>query len=891
MKPSFWKPIFAAFCALTCLGGVKNAQAQISLAKTVNLTSAASGSPITYILNYSNASAPTTCADSFEGDTAGEAPPGWTESAADWAVTNDTSDSPETEAVKGAAPNGDYPNLLNTCAGQVGDGSIQADMKLAAAGNTGVLLWRFTGTDSPPVTNGSNYQTDITTGTTNNVSVNYYDLGDNTFTTVAIGSFTLNAGTWYTVLFQVTGTGAAVTLSLSINGTQVIAPTTTTFSIGTGQAGLQVNSGSTVEFTKVSIAKFTQTYDVTVSDTLPAGFTYVSSSGSPSVTGQEVVWNLGTLANAASGSLTVAGTAGNCGVTLVNAGEADSGLPQASVLSAPVSTFLAACTSTPTATYTVTNTATLTPTNTATPTSTATLTATNSATSTATPTVTLTPTDTATPTNTATLTATDSMTPTDSTTATPTLTVSASPTASATPTSTTTLTATSTATNTAPLTPTGTFTPTDTATSTATNTATLTPTDTAAPTNTATLTATNSATSTATSTVTSTATNTAILTPINTATPTNTVTLTTTDSATSTATSTATNTATLTPINTATPTNTATLTATDSTTATPTPTATSTATSTATNTSNLTPVTTPTPTNTATLTATDSTTPTPTATSTPTYTLTATPSRTATATPSSTPTSTGTRLPTGTPTATASLTPTHSPTATETPTLARTASPTWTPTRTLTPSLSASCASESVSIFDERGEWVDTLCGDLPPMAPQSLKLTVSSFVPSASGPGGALTIYLNGQVLAVWNATGDNGQVVANGFYYLTLTQTLTDGTQVVLNQAVFVDPYAQTTRVAMTVAPNLVYSGGLVQIAAQVEGSPVQGAGAFKIYTVNGERLRALDAVNGQAAWDLANGEGEQVASGLYLIVLDVMDPVTGQPAHKIAKVVILR
>lgn len=153
------------------------------------------------------------------------------------------------------------------------------------------------------------------------------------------------------------------------------------------------------------------------------------------------------------------------------------------------------------------------------------------------------------------------------------------------------------------------------------------------------------------------------------------------------------------------------------------------------------------------------------------------------------------------------------------------------------------------------------------------------------------MTLYLNGQVLAVWNATGSNGQVVANGFYHLTLTQAFTDGAQVVLNQAVFVDPYALTARVAMTVAPNLVYSGGSVQMAAQVEGSPVQGAGAFKIYTVNGERLRALDAVNGQATWDLANQQGEQVASGLYLVVLDVMDPVTGQPAHKIAKVVVLR
>lgn len=53
----------------------------------------------------------------------------------------------------------------------------------------------------------------------------------------------------------------------------------------------------------------------------------------------------------------------------------------------------------------------------------------------------------------------------------------------------------------------------------------------------------------------------------------------------------------------------------------------------------------------------------------------------------------------------------------------------------------------------------------------------------------------------------------------------------------------------------------------------------------------MRSLGAVNGQATWDLTNREGQPVASGIYLIALNVMDPKTGSPANKIAKVLVLR
>jgi len=318
------------------LPGASPLSAQISLTKSVNVSTASSGSPITYILNYTNTNTNTTCSDTFEGDTLGAQPTGWTNSGGTWTTVADNGPSdPGTKAVQGVAAANTFPNFLNTCAGQVGDGSIQSDMKITA-GTTGVLLWRFTGANTPTVVNGSNYQALIVAGTTNNVSVNYYDFGTATFHTVATASFTIATGTWYTVLFQVVGSGTTATLALSINGTQVIAPTAANFAIGSGFAGLQSNNGSTVEFDNVSIVKSAQTYNVTVTDTLPTGLTYVSASGAPAVTAQQVVWSLGNLASGASGALTVSGTVNNCGVTLANTGEVNSGLPFASVISSAV---------------------------------------------------------------------------------------------------------------------------------------------------------------------------------------------------------------------------------------------------------------------------------------------------------------------------------------------------------------------------------------------------------------------------------------------------------------------------------------------------------------------------------------------------------------------------
>ena len=167
----------------------------------------------------------------------------------------------------------------------------------------------------------------------------------------------------------------------------------------------------------------------------------------------------------------------------------------------------------------------------------------------------------------------------------------------------------------------------------------------------------------------------------------------------------------------------------------------------------------------------------------------------------------------------------------------------------------------------------------------------ISPFAPDPSAPGGTLTLTLNGKVMAAWNAEDHSGKVVPNGFYHLIITQELTDGTQMALNRSIYVNPYAKTAQIQLSAYPNLVSSGGPVNISASLEGSPAEGADLIKVFAMNGELLKTLDLTNGQAVWDLTNREGKTVASGLYFIGFDILDPATGTDAHKIVKVVVLR
>ena len=166
--------------------------------------------------------------------------------------------------------------------------------------------------------------------------------------------------------------------------------------------------------------------------------------------------------------------------------------------------------------------------------------------------------------------------------------------------------------------------------------------------------------------------------------------------------------------------------------------------------------------------------------------------------------------------------------------------------------------------------------------------MALSNFAQNPTGLGGTITVYLNGQSIATWNATDDKGNLVPNSFYHFVLEEHPTNGNPVLLERDSFITPYHGDS-VAFVAMPNVGYSGDVIHFSASFSGTQADGQSKIKIYATSGELVKTLDISNGAALWSLDNLNGQVVSSGVYLAVLEGIDPTTGQKARKISKVLV--
>jgi hypothetical protein len=310
------------------------------------------GQAVIYNLAYGNTGVPVTTMDTFETDTAGEMPAGWTTYGGSLGyviaetvinVLNGPT-SAGSQAVSAVYNNGCGPlcgRLVYNGTGPVTDGSIQADFYFPNSGNAAALMWRNSND-----TVDNQYQMTISQGTSNNINlVVQYAGGTGGFQTLNTSSATINAGVWSTVKLAVSGVSPAV-LTAYVNGVQV-ATASTTVQLAPGLPGIQVQGDSMVVFDNVQVIQSPDFDSVNLLDTLPTGLSYVTATGSPLVTGQIVNWNLGSLVAGSAATVQVAATANRCETTFINSAQLDLGAPPGSVSSNPVTT-LAVCSPTPT---------------------------------------------------------------------------------------------------------------------------------------------------------------------------------------------------------------------------------------------------------------------------------------------------------------------------------------------------------------------------------------------------------------------------------------------------------------------------------------------------------------------------------------------------------------
>jgi len=167
--------------------------------------------------------------------------------------------------------------------------------------------------------------------------------------------------------------------------------------------------------------------------------------------------------------------------------------------------------------------------------------------------------------------------------------------------------------------------------------------------------------------------------------------------------------------------------------------------------------------------------------------------------------------------------------------------------------------------------------------------MSLSSFVPNPSGAGGSIAVNLNGLAIATWNATGLNGKPVPNGFYHFVIEEHTAEGNTIFLERDAFLMPY-HGQDASLSAMPNIGHSGDTIQFVASFAGTLADGQSKIKIYAVSGELVQTLAVQNGTAAWDLSNTGQKMVASGVYLAVLDGVDPANGQQGRKIVKVMVI-
>jgi hypothetical protein len=93
------------------------------------------------------------------------------------------------------------------------------------------------------------------------------------------------------------------------------------------------------------------------------------------------------------------------------------------------------------------------------------------------------------------------------------------------------------------------------------------------------------------------------------------------------------------------------------------------------------------------------------------------------------------------------------------------------------------------------------------------------------------------------------------------------------------------------LVAAPNMVHPGDTVTFACSFAGGPADGRSHIKIYNLTGEMVNDLPVASGTAVWNLTTLGNESIASGIYLAVLDGIDPVSGLHLTKTSKILFLR
>jgi flagellar hook assembly protein FlgD len=201
----------------------------------------------------------------------------------------------------------------------------------------------------------------------------------------------------------------------------------------------------------------------------------------------------------------------------------------------------------------------------------------------------------------------------------------------------------------------------------------------------------------------------------------------------------------------------------------------------------------------------------------------------------------------------------------------------------------------TVRIYNEAGEMVRDLRTFLGDPGPDGLTgMDLSSGVIRPTGDGGSgggvprqLTITLSNGVPVVWDGRNDAGAIVGTGNYFVEVHSNDGRGAESRMTDTVTVQAQDRESGLGKLMAwPNVVGGLGPSRVVFHTD-SGLTMVLTVRVYTVSGELVgMAGPGPAGTVGW-----ETRDVASGLYLAVVEARTPAGGFLLQRILKIVVKR
>ncbi|HEY5037836.1 MAG TPA: hypothetical protein VIJ93_02070, partial [bacterium] len=201
----------------------------------------------------------------------------------------------------------------------------------------------------------------------------------------------------------------------------------------------------------------------------------------------------------------------------------------------------------------------------------------------------------------------------------------------------------------------------------------------------------------------------------------------------------------------------------------------------------------------------------------------------------------------------------------------------------------------TILIYNEAGEIIRhlyDLMNDPGPAGVSAVQLSTLVIQPTDNNAGTNMptqvTITLSNGTTVSWDGKSDGGSFVQSGQYFIEVHTKDGQGAETIVTKQVSVQDVNVTLGIGTVIAqPNTVDPTSLSTVVTFKSNSALTLTLRVSLYTTAGEFVQQVEGPVGQnqAAWDTAN-----VASGLYLAVVEVRYAAGGLANRQILKVVII-